>query len=78
MTLGKSMDQIPQGQSPQNPIGMDADEQLAMVPSSCRANQLPLSPGRKVMQELRQQKVMKQRMQRVLQPMPNPDPYHTY
>ena len=76
-----SMDQmnnLSQGQSPQNPIGTDADEGLAMVPSSQRANPLPLSPGRKVMQELRQQKVMKQRMQRVLQPMPAPDPYHTY
>ena len=60
MELGKAIDNLKhpaQGQTLQNP-------------SSQRCAQTPLSPGRKVMEELRRDKVMKQRMQRAMNPLP--------
>jgi len=62
-----SMDQLnnlSQGQTPQNPIGMEADEQLAMVPSSHRATPLPLSKGQEVMKRIRENNALKERMAR--------------
>ena len=62
-----SMDQmndLAQGQTPQNPIGMDADEQLAMVPSPQRATPLPPSDGQKILKELRDRNALKERMKR--------------
>ena len=62
MELGKAIDNL-KGQTPQNPIGMDADEQLT-VPSSLRSAEPILSPGREILERFRKKHALKERMKR--------------
>lgn len=50
------------------PVGASNESDLATTPSSQRVS---LSPGQQLLKELREQKVMKERMQRARNPLPS-------
>jgi len=69
MKLGKFIDNL-KGMTPQNPIGMDAEEEFALTPSPARKTPVALSPGQLILKNFRDRNALADRMKRAQSPMP--------